>query len=193
MPNVILRPNADITNGWSNSGYGNVSDSSDATYAYTYTANKTCSYGLPASGLVSQTISSVTISARGYRNLYDNLTLVLQATTHSTVYSYNHAYLTGNWGTWTTYSDVMAVNPNTGNAWTVAEVDALEIGMYLGWRSASTAYVSDIWVKVEYTNLPTTIMADTNRIKNKVVFNCDSSRLSINNIEFFTPVVVWYL
>ena len=47
-----------------------------------------------------------------------------------------------------TYSTTYATNPNTSAAWTWTEIDALEIGTGI----KKTAYVTQVWVEVYYTN-----------------------------------------
>jgi len=57
-------------------------------------------------------------------------------------------------GTWTTYSDTWTINPDTGNAWTWAEIDSMQAGLtvsvpYNG--SSETLTITQVYVEVDST------------------------------------------
>ena len=80
-------------------------------------------YNLPAhSG--SGVISSVTVYAR-CRKVAGNGRLTIACRTHDAVYYGSEETLTSGY---VTYSKEWTTNPNTSNAWTWTEIDALEIG-----------------------------------------------------------------
>jgi len=72
--------------------------------------------------------------------------------THSTIYSGGDV---GSAGVWTTKHYDWANNPNTGQPWTWAEVDALQAGIYLasddGEEDILNAYCTQVYVVVTYT------------------------------------------
>jgi hypothetical protein len=159
MSTLTLRPDSDILNEWGTSGYAMVSDASDATAAGTVSANKSCRYGLPNTIPAGAVTSKVTLYMRCKYGWAETPTIGLVIKTESTLYTYDHVIS----NTTTTYSDELATNPNTSAAWTVDEINALEIGMNSkniteGW---AWLYVYDLWAIVDYTEPSVTVTPST--------------------------------
>ena len=131
---VILLPNAagDVTQLTPSAGdnYAAVDDiphDTDTTYVESSTQNQYDLYNLSASGLSGVTIRRVWAEARARDTVAEGGLLALGLKTVSTEY----------WGDdlnmLTTYNDyrgtVHTINPNTLAAWTVAQLDALQVGV----------------------------------------------------------------
>jgi len=68
--------------------------------------------------------------------------------THSTLY---YSAALGNGASYANYSWTTTVNPNTGLAWTWAEIDALEAGIYAFSIPKADVFCTQVWVVVDYT------------------------------------------
>jgi len=103
-------------------------------------------YALPAHE-GSGAINSVKVYVRAKINVSYSLASIR---THDTVY--DSANL-GHGGTWSTKSNTWTTNPNTGNPWTWAEIDALEAGVSLrGVSSSYYAQCTQVYVEVATDN-----------------------------------------
>lgn len=162
MATVILRPNG-VGNStqWAANGAGTnwgcvTSNDGDTTYISSATSGHIDLYTIDASALPSDAIiSGITVSHRIRREVGGiNLTHSVRIRIGGTTYSGTNGTLTGasvsyiltTPGTW-------ATNPNSGVAWTVANINALEIGSYRG-AGAVTARVTEVYVTVTYTQPP---------------------------------------
>ena len=56
---------------------------------------------------------------------------------------------------WTDHEFEWALNPDDGEAWEWADIDALQIGMLLYASSAQTSDCTQVYVEVDYTKIPT--------------------------------------
>lgn len=128
----------------------------DTTYLY----NPMTSIGLlsdlfttPASGLSGVTINSVIVWMRN-RGLYDSAYQLVK--THGTVYP---ASVPAGPSSYTDDGETWATNPNTGIAWTIAEVDAMQIGVKIECGSTTQpsriGRCTQVWVIINYSNVPT--------------------------------------
>ena len=167
----ILRPNApgDVTNiesQYPSSGahWDKVDESTADTTTYVYSAVgsfRSDLYNLP-NHTGSGTINFVKFYYRGRCKNVD--------TSGCTVCGYlktnNDASSTGSCiqiATWTTNSRQYDTNPVTGLAWTWAEIDALQIGGYIGGADdAHAAQLTQVYVEINYT--PTGVPTVTNSI-----------------------------
>lgn len=105
-------------------------------------------YTFPSSSGLG-TINSVTLHMRikvGSNGFQEQ---EISCRTHATVYDY--AVSPCNSGSYEEEEKELAVNPNTSNAWTWDEVDALEAGPRLRTCNAHTARCTQFWVEVDYT------------------------------------------
>lgn len=169
MTTVTLRPNAagDLTQcseyPTSGSNYDKVNETvedEDATYVYApifTNAYYEDLYKMPASGIpVGSTINSVTVYAY-FRN--NKTPLGGSTSANNAIKTHSVLYLGTTWVPGTSYalfSDVWTTNPNTLAAWTIAEIDALQVGCKL--RDVSNLETADasarctqIYVVVDYT------------------------------------------
>jgi PGF-pre-PGF domain-containing protein len=126
-----------------------VTPDDDVTYVQSFTANQRDLHALTDSGLSGVTINSVTVYMR-LQKIKGGPTACTFIRTHSTDYAGTEisAPLA-----WTDYSTQYTTNPNTGSAWTVAEVDALEAGVIFGASSTKAGQesaVTQVWVVVDY-------------------------------------------
>jgi len=108
-------------------------------------------YDIPAHSVGSGTINNVTIYFRvgGAKWITYSRSALL---THATAYDGDTVErAAGDWA-WYNNSQVYTTNPNTGSAWTWAEVDAMEIGASL--KPTTTTYgpyFTQIYVVIDYT------------------------------------------
>lgn len=137
MSTVTVTPSANSavnSSGWPDNGPAdytkiNTSDG-DTTYIYTPTANSLVTYPTSSAGLSgTETINSVTV-----HTLIKSLDPVSSTTaavvyTHSTSYAGSSNDTVTNNTSYIDFSNTWTTNPNTGAAWTVAEVNAMEIGV----------------------------------------------------------------
>jgi len=103
-------------------------------------------YGLPNHSEGSGTINKVTVYIRCNDDeviTHGDCKTVIK--THSTNY-FGSAEVPG--GQWATFSTEYALNPNTSAAWTWAEIDALEAGI---WLLEADNYCTQVYVEVDYT------------------------------------------
>ena len=127
---------------------------SDGDGSYVFTASNlgytTDTYQTADSGMSSGAINSVTVYNKSRAPFGwggENVKTVLR--THSTDYFGSVNSLTTNY---TDYSTVYTTNPNTGNAWTWAEVDAMEIGTSLkGGGFIFAGLTTQVWAVIDYT------------------------------------------
>ncbi|GAI67509.1 unnamed protein product [marine sediment metagenome] len=119
-------------------------------------------YALPAhSG--SGVIRKVTAYARGISSKPE------WGDTHTFIRTHEVNY-TGNFvnsGSWTTVKTEYTTNPNTGTAWTWAEIDALEAGCYLYGRAPwlPTVKCTQVYVEVETVAAPTVTTVAANNVE----------------------------
>ena len=103
-------------------------------------------YTLSALAMTDTVINSVTVHARwrggGYEAPWGKIAI---QTGGVTFYGTQHP-TTG--GVWTNISEEWTTNPNTGNPWTPAEVNALQAGMRVAYNES---YCSQVYVVVNHT------------------------------------------
>jgi hypothetical protein len=115
-------------------------------------------YNLPDTGIpIGATITNVTVYGV-FRNIYGSSNackIKLAVRTHAT--NYYSAEYTINHTDWRTYSNSYATNPNTGSAWTLAEINALEGGMNEVFN-VTYGYIqcTQIYVQVDYIEVSNT-------------------------------------
>ncbi len=128
-----------------------VNDQSDNT-ALQVTASTTQkqTLNLADSGHTTETISSVTAYCRAKGSVITD-TLVFVWRTYSNDYETTVPLtLTTSFAE---YSEAKTTNPNTGNAWTWTEVDALELGSRTPTNAAGdTTQFSEYWIVVTYSS-----------------------------------------
>ena len=98
----------------------------DALYVYRNAGNSYDLYNIASSSYMVGTINSVSVTVRALSAGNGNLSTKL--ITHSTEYTGGNTPLTGSFAYYTT---TYTTNPNTGLAWTWAEITDLQIGEYL--------------------------------------------------------------
>ena len=167
MATITLRPSAagdltEVDNQFPNSGehWDKVDEETaddDTTYIYSSTSTtvKHDLYNLPSAPVGMAEISDVTVWARCKKSTADfplmNFTITLKTgTTHA---GSSAKILSDSWGN---FSNSWATNPETGVAWTVADINALQIGVSLkGTTTAPTQYTlcTQVWVVITYTLL----------------------------------------
>ena len=163
MVDEILRPNSDIyTTGWNkteadyHSCVDEVTKDDDTTYVTAPTTAVILRLGLPNPGL-SGTITKVTIYnwVRSTNASYEGAAKTLIRTGGNIFYG-----TLGTPGTsYVEYKTEYANNPNTSNAWTWDEIDALECGVYAyagqsGEFPNITYYplrCTQVYIEIEYT------------------------------------------
>ena len=134
MTTEILRPDGvgDLTQLWSNEAGNNylfvdeASQDGDTTYVYTSSPDRADLYALPSTGIgASDTINSVTLKAYIKRFDASDYKGLIGIKTESTEY----------WGDQISFgadyalaTRVYSTNPDTGSAWTVTQLNALQIG-----------------------------------------------------------------
>ncbi len=117
----------------------------DADYVYETRATQTSTdlYNLPATAITTQ-IARITVYARMRWLVSSGASGNLTIKTGGTVYSSGGGTLTGSF---VDYSYVWSLNPKTGLDWTVADINALQIGILLttdgggGYSACSQVYV----------------------------------------------------
>lgn len=156
MATEILRPNGvgDLNTLYASPNvdhYLNVDEESedgDDTYNYTSSTNRNDLYALPSTGIAAiDTINSVTLKT--YIKKFDS--------THYQGYVGIKTESTEYWGDkidfetdYTLESRVYNNNPNTGIAWTVAQLNALQIGAK-SYVSVAGLKITQIYVEIDYT------------------------------------------
>jgi hypothetical protein len=154
----ILRPvgtgaSSSLSHNTGTSNWGCVDEASsddDTTYVYTTsTSNSLDSYSMGNHIVGTGTISSVIVHVQARRSsTISNGYAKTIVRTHNTNYQSSDFSLTTSYSS---YSTTYVTNPNTGAAWTWAEIDALECGVSL--RTASSSYrarCTQVWVEVNY-------------------------------------------
>lgn len=127
-----------------------VADDGDSYVYQVATATKLDTYALPASE-GSGTITSVTAYARLRDAWHPTTNNTARVAIRTGGIDYFGATITiPRDGSWNTYSKAWATNPNTGNAWTWAEIDALECGVELNRIVASPA-CTQCYVEVAFS------------------------------------------
>lgn len=161
MATVILRPNG-VGNStqWTANGAGTnwgcvTSNDGDTTYISSATSGHTDLYTIDATSLPSDAIiSGITVSHRIRRETGGiNLQHSVRVRTGGTTYNGGGGTLIGASVSYQLSSFAWTNNPNTGVAWTVANINALEIGTNRG-TGAVTARVTEVYVTVTYTQPP---------------------------------------
>ena len=173
MATEILRPNAagtktELDIGGSSPAEANWQsvDEVEADEGVTLVENQPASeetdlYALPGhSG--SGVINSVKLYIRVRNN--DKGTLNTGARFRVLTHGTEYGDYTATTGTWATPSQTWATNPNTTNAWTWAEIDALEVGVALhtlGSPFYDTEYCTQVYVEIDYTAVTPKLSSDT--------------------------------
>jgi hypothetical protein len=129
---TTLRPN---TNGdlleWTRSDVSKthaqlLNDSDDTTYVYTASAGKYDLVNVP--DISTTPITSVSVFCRVKCSAHATLNIIrITLKTHSWTYT---SAKKSCYTTWVTCNNVWATNPNTSLPWTLAEVNAMQIGVY---------------------------------------------------------------
>lgn len=165
MATETLRPNAagdltEITSQYPSSGahWEKVDEEAadeDTTYVQ-FTASEaeerqyaTDLFNIPDPSL-SGVIGRVTVFIRiktQYPNAWSFPFVALK--THDTIYAYEK----NSSQTWVTHSQELTTNPNTGLAWTWAEIDALQIGVKLAGGVEQWSRCTQVYVEVDYTDV----------------------------------------
>ena len=183
MTSVILRPNSDVlTTGWlkTEADYHSCVDEvvadGDSTYVSREGGGVHLRLGLPnpdLAGVISKV--SIYITCRSRSSTYKGTVKTL-IRTHSTDYLGNAQ--TPVVAPYTLYSTEYTVNPNTSNAWTWDEIDALECGLYgsAGVEGEFPDFIfhpircTQVYVTVEYTVAPIEInLSDTVAIADSII------------------------
>lgn len=166
MATVVLRPNgAGASTQWTPNGAAANwqcvgSNDGDTTYVSSATSGHTDLYTIDASTLPANAIiSGITVSYRIRRVTGGiNLQHSARVRTGGTTYNGGTGTITGASVSYQLSSFAWATNPNTGVAWTVANISAMQIGVNRG-TGAVTARVTEVYVTVTYT-----VPAYTNKI-----------------------------
>ncbi|MCP3685902.1 MAG: hypothetical protein GY861_24915 [bacterium] len=118
-----------------------------ADKVYTNLANKKESFTFSNTGLSTETINSVTLYY--YSAAYGIFKFKVQPLVRAGGTDYLGPLMNLGWF-WQYRNQVYTTNPATGNAWTVAEVDALEAGMksYSAWFGGQ---IAQMYAVVDYT------------------------------------------
>lgn len=152
---VTLRPTApgdltEIDSQTPNQDYhfDKVGDESDSRYVGItyYTGGRRDLYKVPRIGSLYNigSIESVKITVRCYgTSTSSRITTLVK--THDTEY---YGTPTAPTGSWADYSTTYNTNPNTGVAWTLDEVDALQAGVKLVLNNQTSVYCSQVFVEV---------------------------------------------
>ena len=128
---ITVDGNGNTISGWAAEGgtFTNMqTDDGVTTKLYTPTNNDLRQFSLtnPAS-LAGATINSIRVIAKVATLGAYNADFQINIRTNST--DYNSSTITHNGTTYTQYSNVWSTNPNTGVAWTIADLNALQIGV----------------------------------------------------------------
>jgi hypothetical protein len=158
--NVTIKPNAagDLTEIPLSTGthYQDTNDTNDATHVYTHDsggsgAYVTDLYNFENPSITPYVINSVRIYARACTE-YTSAVGYIALKTHGSTYTYSKTL-----ASYPTYgeisTDALTVNPSTGIAWTITELNDIQAGMQL-WDSSFSvrrAFFSDIWIVVNYS------------------------------------------
>lgn len=153
MPTLTLRPNAPGTyQDWDlvdTTHEGATSDQNDNTFVEGLFVNDKETENL-ADTSITGTINSVTAYMRAIASGGGNEQAVILWRTYGT--DYESAAKTISTIAFTNHSETRTVNPNTGAAWTWAEVNALQVGAKITQVSVNE-YIdaSEFWIEVDYT------------------------------------------
>lgn len=129
----------------------------DSTYISTSifgSTDQTDTYNIPDHSEGSGTITSVTVYLRSRATYTANLHAVEPVIrTYNTNYYGTYTLLPL---TYTNYLTTNTTNPYTTNAWTWAEIDALQIGARQYDNGYGGAYTTQVYVEIDYQYLPIT-------------------------------------
>ena len=128
-----------------------VTPDGDTTYVYPGSAGELRdTYTTQDSGVGVGTINSVTLYFRArLAGSCPTHTANTQLLTHGTLYPGTSVTLSGSYAD---YSTVYTTNPNTGSAWTWAEVNDMEIGIGItGCSPSNEPFVTQVWAVVAYS------------------------------------------
>lgn len=174
MATVILRPNSQSTCQLTPVGHANnyenvnevTLDTSDYNYC-TNTAGSSDIFGFNSTGLTTETINQITFTFKG-----------TSTSGIAGITQYNYMYLGGSWYSGTgniistlfdTSTETFTVNPATGSAWTVAQLDSLYAAYMLvvgafpaGYQGRAHQYYITVTYSVTPPDAPTNVTASTN-------------------------------
>lgn len=117
-------------------------------------------YNLPSLSGSPTTINSITIYFRCYRATSQNCYAKPTQKSGTTVTDGTEVSVTQ---TWTTYSQTYTTNPATGSAYTLSEINALQIGVCLrkDGTGALEVFCTQVYVEVNYTAITTKTSSDS--------------------------------
>ncbi len=183
MSTLTLRPNAagdetEITYQAPNSTYHwdkvdeAVADEALTNIGILATSYKRDLFGLPDSGLTVGTISQVKVLARCSKDYADSVCYMKPVLkTGSTVAEGTEQALTVGFAD---YSKTWLLNPETGLAWTWAEIDALQIGVALKNGAANWTQCTQVYAEVTFAEDACRVdMLSTVGSKANLVFTLD--------------------
>ena len=127
--------------------WGGVGVYSNLEMSYTG-ETRTVLFNIPDHSTQDGSISNVAIHISGYLSVNDGNVFYDHIKTHSATYDGSNRNATSG----TEYVTNYATNPNTGVAWTWAEIDALQVGAGFNNQTGTTIYVTAVWAVVDYYN-----------------------------------------
>lgn len=107
-------------------------------------------YNLPAHSVGSGNINSITIYFR-IKPSRNTTGSGKPSQKSGTTVTDGTEQTNADWSTWVTYSQTYTTNPATGIAYTWADIDALQIGIYLTNNMSGYTYCTQVYVEVDYT------------------------------------------
>ncbi len=106
-------------------------------------------YNLPASAIgAGDTINSVTLKVRARRNVVGPSTINFLWRENSTTTAGGTMSLTGSYGD---FSEVKTVRPSDSAAWTLTDLNALQVGIRGSTGALHHYRVTQVYVEVDYT------------------------------------------
>jgi hypothetical protein len=178
--------------GWSSKQTTDLSGT-ETTYWYDVTGTTSWTPEKLANGQLQVRVDAYTVGDTGEVRLdwipvevtYQTGSAVIIWTTYST--DYESSAITISRTAFTDYSEVRTTNPNSGQAWTWSEVNALEIGSRASTlASDETIQVSEFWIVVDYTlgfnlNLRVRDWDLTDNVQGAIVYKDSDTQISDAN------------